>query len=335
MKLSSLYRFYIPAMLFLLSPAVSFAWIDTGHEIIASIAYDELTPATRAAVNALLKQHPRYQKDLLDGLPTGFDLDRYAFMKAATWPDMVRGQTHPMHFVADHPFWHFIDLPIAAPGDDIPATQSTTQPSTLSAATTQPADPQNILEALDKAARDVRDEKLSPAHRAIALCWLTHLCGDIHQPLHVSNFYSSQYPQGDKGGNLAKVRRPPSQFSAIIDLHALWDEMLGLYQDPNMIEYVASSLRRDPQYSRDKFKAELCEQSFAAWADGTHKLALPWCYLNGDLATLKASATRGDLRQLPPYLPPDYLANAEKVAARQAVLAGYRLADLLNRVLRG
>jgi hypothetical protein len=308
----------------LLFPALSFAWIDTGHEIIASIAYDELTPAARGAANALLKHHPRYEQDLQAGCPDGFDHDRYAFMKAATWPDMVKSMTHPMRFVANHPGWHYIDLPIAAAGYPAPATQP--------AAATQPDEPRNILEAMDKVVADIGNEKLPATDRAIALCWILHLCGDLHQPLHVATFYSAQYPDGDKGGNMAMVKRPPTQFNAHVSLHALWDEMLGMYEDPEMIGYVAAGLRSNPPYSRDRLAGELREQSFADWAKETHALAITSCYLNGQLATASESSNRVDRQANVPALPADYLENGEKVAARQAVLAGYRTADLLHRL---
>src|SRR5689334_13339797 len=71
----------------------TFAWFDTGHKIVAFVAWEDMTPRTRAAVTNLLKQHPLYQKDLLIDLPDGAAADetaRHAFAVAATWPDMVR-----------------------------------------------------------------------------------------------------------------------------------------------------------------------------------------------------------------------------------------------------
>ena len=188
------------------------AWFDTGHEIIASITYDELTPAARNAANDLLKQHPRYQKDLLAELPEGFDPQRYAFMIAATWPDIVRRQNHPMHFVANHPAWHYINIPFVQPGFAGPTTQP--------AAQTAPGEPRNILEALDKATTELGNPSAAASDRAVWLCWILHLCGDLHQPIHAINFYSPQYPDGDQGGNLQLVLRMPNQLDSQINLHA-------------------------------------------------------------------------------------------------------------------
>ncbi len=310
----------------LLISAPAFGWIDTGHEIIASIAYDELTPAARSAANDLLKQHPRYEKDLLPGKPDGFDENRYAFMIAATWPDIVRSQTHPMHFVANHPAWHYIDIPIVQPGFAAPASQP--------AANSPPTDPTNVVEALDKVTAQVHDPAVAPGDRAIALCWILHLVGDIHQPLHATTHFSPQYPEGDRGGNLAMVLRTPNQWYSQINLHLLWDEMLGTYRAPEMIGYVASGLRGDPRFARDKLP-ELKAHDFAGWARESHDLAVTAVYLNGQLQTANQNAVRADHdRQVKiPPLPADYCAKGEEVASRRAILAGYRIADLLNSLL--
>jgi hypothetical protein len=326
MRIRSFVRGYawLPLAALMILASKSYGWNDTGHEIIASIAYSELTPAAQAAASDLLKAHPR-QKDLLAGLPGEYDPQRYAFMIAATWPDLVKSQTHPMHFVANHPAWHYIDIPIVQSGFAPPATQPV--------ATTKPGDPGNILEALNQVTAELRDPSLAPGRRAIALCWVLHLCGDLHQPLHASDFYSPQYPDGDHGGNFEVVLRTPGMFYSELNLHALWDQMLGSYRSPEMIGYVASGLRNDPRFSRDKFRAELGVHDFAAWAKESHDLALSQVYLNGTLQTADENAVRGN-RTLPiPALSADYLPNAEAVAARQAMLAAYRTADLLNALL--
>jgi hypothetical protein len=47
-----------------------------------------------------------------------------------------------------------------------------------------------------------------PERRAIALAWLFHLVGDIHQPLHTAQLFIVDYPQRDRGGNEICVRVP-------------------------------------------------------------------------------------------------------------------------------
>src|SRR5208282_5335557 len=96
-------RLTIPLTILAFTLALSsnaWAWLSTGHRIIAFIAWDDLTPTTKAAVVEILKAHPRYDKDLLADLPEGLpdeSVQRYAFASAATWPDLVRSFSNPMH----------------------------------------------------------------------------------------------------------------------------------------------------------------------------------------------------------------------------------------------
>jgi hypothetical protein len=304
-------------------------WDNTGHETMAAITFAELSPAARAAVTGLLKEHPRYDKDLLAGKPEGMDADEYAFMIAATWPDMVRAQNHPMHFVANHPAWHYIDIAYVQPGfTPPPATQPATQPAVGDAA----SGPRDIVEALTKMTADLTNPSVAPGDRAIALCWVLHLCGDIHQPLHATDYFSPQFPEGDKGGNSIIILRVPNVYYTKTNLHALWDEMLGTYDSPRLIGYLAQGLRSDPEFSREKLKDALAVRDFAAWAQESHDLAVTHCYLNGTLQGVSADAARGDAPVQVPAVPPGYIEAGEQFAARRIITAGYRAADLLNLI---
>ena len=58
----------------------------------------------------------------------------------------------------------------------------------------------NILTALAENESVVRNQN-DGEQRAIALAWLFHLVGDVHQPLHTAQLFTVDYPQGDRGGN--------------------------------------------------------------------------------------------------------------------------------------
>src|SRR5918993_20656 len=214
-----------------LAPSAARAWNYTGHRTIATIAYDELTPAVRAKVDAILRAHPRYEKDLLGEMPPGYgEPARYAFAMAGYWPDIIRSQSNPMHFTHHKPMWHYVDVRFQLP-DWRPATAPAT--GAASAPATQPVveGPKNIIEAIEKNRVDLRSASVHDAERAVALCWLVHLVADLHQPLHATTLYSAQFPDGDKGGNsfIVSVRRDN------VNLHAVWDEMLGRQTSPTMI----------------------------------------------------------------------------------------------------
>ena len=45
-----------------------------------------------------------------------------------------------------------------------------------------------------------------PERKAVALAWLFHLVGDIHQPLHTAQLFTVEYPKGDRGRESALYR---------------------------------------------------------------------------------------------------------------------------------
>ena len=316
------------ALTMVLPAARAWGWVDTGHKLVALIVWDELTPAARAKAVQILKQHPRYEKDLLAGLPAGSDepaAARHAFTMASIWPDQVKAQGHPMHVAANHPDWHYIDLPFRPEGG--PDQKAATAPPSDANA----SGPHDIVEALTKNVDVLRDASAIGADRAIALCWVLHLGGDIHQPLHAITLVSRQFPDGDKGGNAFLVLREPPFLNSQMNLHLIWDGLPGTYKSDEAIEYLAAGLRADPSLSREQLKDALARKDFAAWARESHALAVEHAYLNGTLQG--AVAARGGIPEVGaqvPGLPPGYLQQAERVAFRQIALAAHRTADLLN-----
>ena len=55
--------------------------------------------------------------------------------------------------------------------------------------------PVNILTALAENENVVKNEG-DPERKAIALAWLFHLVGDIHQPLHTAQLFTVELSQG-------------------------------------------------------------------------------------------------------------------------------------------
>ena len=299
------------------------AWNYTGHRLIATLAYDELKPAARARVDAILRAHPRYQADLIEQSPKGYDVKRFAFAMAGYWPDIVRDQSNPMHFVAHHPQWHYINVPVRFDGRQ---TAGDTKPAPAQSVG-KTGEPQNVLEAIDKCRADLLDPNLPDDKKAVALCWLLHLVGDIHQPLHAATLYSDQFPEGDKGGNLFLISR--NRYSQ--NLHALWDEALGSQSSPQIIDYIASGIARDPQLKRATLR-DAKDLNPETWMRESTEVAKKIVYRNGELQGINSDTLKSQRDAQVPSLPDGYLTEAEITSLRRAALAGYRLGDLLNQV---
>lgn len=332
--------------LIILHASPAWGWNDTGHMTGAYIAYRDLKPEVRQRVAQLLREHPRYQQDLLRDMSPGFaDPNLYAFMRAATWPDMVRDLGNPMHASHDHPTWHYINFPLVAPAD-----MDRLHPP---APDLEARDVDNILKALTKAHADLRSADVSAPDKAIALCWLSHLVGDLHQPLHTTSLYCDMYPQGDKGGNLFLVRNGAGE---VVNLHFLWDGILGPQSTHRAVRLIAENILSNPGFQRTAFGEELSQRGFKAWADESCADSREIVYNNFKLRgaapdpappvrdTQELLASRPATRptnssdrkpqsSTAPALPVSYEAVARELASRRIALAGYRLADDLNELL--
>lgn len=304
------------------SPPPAMPWNNSGHRIVSLLAWSRLGEATRAEITQLLAQHPRFQQDLQLDLPPGSsdaDAARLAFTLAANWPDTVRNVAHPMHRTANHPQWHYIDMPYTV-GEGVVAAPA------------KPPEkgPQDILEAIQKNLGDLGNRELPASERAIALCWVVHLIEDVHQPLHACTLYSAQFPNGDAGGTRFLVTRDLADANSRTNLHALWDSLLGNYQLPEWERCVADGLAALPVFTPEDLAAKCAVRDIRVWAEESHRLAIESAYRNG---TLTGAVTGSDDAAPPPPLPKGYLADAERVAMRRAVLAAHRLADVLERTL--
>ena len=286
------------------------AWNDFGHMIVAAIAYDHLTPTVRTHVDALLRLNPSYQEWVtrIDKQ----DKRKVAFMKAATWPDMIKidyrytndgdrpkgpeaGRNIGYADKLIHRYWHYIDIPFSPDGT----------------ALTDPDIP-NAQTQIVAFRETLKDSGASDELKSYDLIWLLHLVGDVHQPLHVTTRFSQKQPKGDRGGNDVRVCTARGCGGK---LHWFWDEMLGTSED-----YKAAM---------DKAKAlEPAETKLGAISDEAI-----WIEESLLAAKQTAYATPIGTDEGPYNLNDTYKAAAQEVAERRIALAGIRLAHLLNEAL--
>jgi hypothetical protein len=293
----------IGALIFTFAIEKSSAWSGAGHMVIAVEAFRELPAKNKMKVTEILKAHPEYERwqRSYEGDSKSLDLDVYVFMKASTWPDEIRrkGSEH------DHPKWHYIDYPLRAPKFRFERA---------------PSPDNDILFGLEHCEKTLESRKSLPVARAVALSWLIHLVGDIHQPLHCCSFFSAEYPEGDKGGNEFFI----SPADRAIRLHSFWDGLLGTRA--NMHNLMNDAIQLASEHPRRSLK-ELRSGKPKVWSREGRELALERAYLRGHLkGSRKAEAA--------PELPEGYTKAAKALAERQGALAGYRLADEIRKFVR-
>jgi hypothetical protein len=302
------------------------AWNSTGHELVAQIAYDQLSAVARAKLVTALLYHPRLTQDLLQGITPGEDPDRAIFLRAATWPDMVRYPTNPLQHTENHPIWHYVDYPYEFDGVQGPVVVEQWDGK---------SDPANLLQAMAKVRAELADAKTTPDRVAIDLCWVEHLVGDIHQPLHAVSLFSKQYPTGDRGGNSQILHNDGTLIAnaPTINLHFIWDAMEGLSLDPDVIRKEADRIEHEHPVTETQTD-NVAVGDVAEWAKESFAYAKSTAYLDGKLN----HATQDEVNMNPdlaPPLPPDYMKNGQALADQRIAQAGYRLAALLEEIAKG
>jgi hypothetical protein len=131
--------------------------------------------------------------------------------EAATWPDDMRSNPDPFWKKTASP-WHYV---------------------TVAGVTYDHAPPEgDALQALIFFRKLVQDPRSNPADRALALRFIVHIVGDLHQPLHVGR-------PGDRGGNDVKVK----WFGKDTNLHAVWDTSLVDEEGLSFTELAAKLVR--------------------------------------------------------------------------------------------
>jgi S1/P1 Nuclease len=318
------------------SPSTGLAWNSPGHEIIALIAYEHLDEATRAKAVELLRAHPRFDEHFQSFMPKEIsrgdvpDQDRWLFAHAATWPDLVRrasGAVNRQDVSAySRPWWHFINEPVFL--NDEERRQLDRQIKVNRRREPPQSDDDeymNIVQAIKNSARIVRDASAPKEKRSVHLCWILHLVGDSHQPLHsVALFTAHRFRRGDHGGNYLEIEHR-------WDLHAFWDEQISTDEGYETLQSLAGDLDRNRKLAEDGKKAAAVLEA-DNWIDESMKLAKRYAYTKEVLQ--KVAAREGHSHLGPLDLPASYKTDAETVAERRAVEAGHRLAGAIQQVLQ-
>ena len=299
-------RAFIILALLASMPASALAWHDTGHMIVAQVAYLRLTPAAKARVDGLLIPPPNRRP--LIHLCAGYYMPEtcektYDPIQIAVWMDDFRGDT----LNSTYDTWHYIDFkPI---WDGIPER------------TNVGAEPENVLSRINWAINTLRKGTGSNKTDAETLGFLYHLVGDVHQPLHTATRYSASNPNGDAGGNGFKIQLRGE--SRISNLHSFWDSA--------GVQYGYAGLKRpldEAGKARILSLAEAAMKEFPADSMPEWKDLDPhtWVVESNTLAreVVYKNITEGGEPSK------EYTEAAQKLARKRLALAGYRLAGVLN-----
>jgi len=164
----------------MLASSDAMAWGSLGHQLICDIAWREMDKQTRHEVSSLI-QGSRYR----------------TFAQACNWPDHIRKD--------DSKDWlkpyHYINVP---PGAEMVDEEYCAEQGC-------------VLSGIERFTRmfryaDTEQNSGSKQKQREALLLVSHLIGDIHQPMHVSY-------EHDLGGNRVQLTFEGDE----TNLHRLWD----------------------------------------------------------------------------------------------------------------
>lgn len=262
----------------------------------------------------------------------------------AVWADWVRLKETNLSTTVIHDIdarfpgngdWHFVDLPL---GTSAYATNAVS------------AQDNDVVHGINKciAMLESADTSAEQDHHLVALKFLVHLVGDIHQPLHVACGYYQTNKSGivrdpvkaaslpdDRGGN--QLLSTASSHSA--SLHHLWDSDLVFAQTSLAVSKVqgsdvANALSGD--MTANLFpKATGDHHDWAAkWATDSTRAAV--AAYNGIKVPVITGLTNHGKEIVPTpmknFRKNDYIARHDEAAKQQLLKASWHLAELLENI---
>jgi hypothetical protein len=272
------------ALLAALVPTPALAWWEYGHETIAQIAQANVTPRTRATIAALLRHAPEM------ATPT---CPLRTIEQASVWPDCIKELKDRFSYQYN---WHYQNVNICKPFDVKAACP----------------DGNCVSAQIDRNARLLKDKSLPARERLMALAFLVHFVGDLHQPLHAGD-------NGDLGGNRVKadygiVSNPR------LNLHTIWDGYLA----ERSISAPPSLVHRYPAED----KAAMAGGSTEDWSRENWEISRDQAYgpVRDGEPCREDKTTRGTLSE-------QEIEKLVPIVRQQLERGGLRLARLLDEAL--
>ncbi len=241
----------------------SFSWGVTGHRVAGEIAQQHLTKKAKKELYKL----------------TG----KETLAWWANWPDFIKSDSTWRHASS----WHYVDLP-GHIGKEKFIEDLKKLPG------------KNLYTQIQAMMAELKDKSLPLEKRRVALYFLIHLVGDLHQPLHVGR-------DEDDGGNKIVVY----WFDKKTNLHTLWDSMLIEFQQYSYTEYA-------------KLLNIAGKEQVETWQNSSLE---DWFYDSHVLSDSIYDATPAESK-----LGYRYNYQFQKMLDGQLLKSGVRLAALLNQV---
>lgn len=243
----------------------SFAWWGAnGHRIVGEIADSYLTKKAKTAIQEILGNE--------------------SVAMTSNWADFIKSDS-TYNYLGP---WHYINVKQGKTQEEF---NTLLQNDTATDAWTK----MHFLIA------ELKNKQLPAEKKQLYLRLLIHICGDIHQPLHVGQFE-------DLGGNRIRVQ----WFGENTNLHSVWDEKLVEQQKLSYTEFT-KAINHTTKDLRNQWQ----QQPLNEWFYESYVLA----------GKIYAGITQPEQR-----LSWRYNFDYVEIMNRQLLKGGVRLAGLLNNI---
>jgi hypothetical protein len=293
---------------------VSFAsaWDDTGHKVISYIAWRQMSPQAREKAVKLLLAAPEDSNlavYYLSGSRSKEARELDFFAISSTWADIIRNRDFKVRFEKyNQGSWHYADIFWKQTNGKAEIMEKRSEGM--------------AIPKLYDFEKNLKDDSLSDAEKAINLAWFLHVAGDIHNPLHNASRITEVEPEGDSGGNRFLLS-PADATENRLNLHSYWDGILRRSVerkndacDSDYIALIADKIIKKHPFAAMKDGLKLGD--YKEWnAEG-------FAYL--DKTVYPADLKRNELPSK------KYQTRAFAVGQQQTALAGYRIGETLNKI---
>lgn len=238
------------ALLISLIANEAYGWGQTGHRVTGEIAETYLTPEAKQAITDLLGP-----EDLAE---------------ASTYADEMRSNPSEFWQRTASP-WHYVNV-------------------TLGQAYMKAPPEGDAVSALDLFSRTLKDPSSPKENKQLALRFIVHIIGDLHQPFHSGT-------SEDRGGNLIRVKF----FGDDTNIHRVWDSELI---DGQQLSYTEWTKRLKRQINPKQAEAWM-ETDPKVWIAESVKIraglypenpVLSWDYQYANMPTVKQRLQMGGVR---------------------------------------
>jgi hypothetical protein len=258
------------------------AWWEFGHETVAAIAYKNVTPRVQTEIRRLLSHQALLET------PT---CPARTIEEASVWADCIKTLGPRFSYAYN---WHYQNVNICKPFD----------------IKSNCPDGNCVSAQVERNLKLLKDKKVPVRERVMALAFLVHFVGDLHQPLHAGD-------HADLGGNRARAAYG-DYVTEKLNLHTIWDGLIAeraISTPPSLIRV----------YSTDE-RSRLAGGSVEDWSRESWKVARDVVYGSAYKDPCGDNPERAKLDQ----------ATIEKLiepAREQVTKGGLRLARLLEEAL--